>query len=152
MARNEVFRSSITRIATRGALLAMVLAVLVGFTSTAASASTGSWISIDVPFAFTVGKSTLPAGNYIVTQREGSLVQIQGADGNVLFLVSANSDDKRGGRATVVFHRYGDRYFLAGLRTSDGARLTRPSRTADEERLVMSGARPNVVTIARMAK
>ena len=145
-------KSTFIGLAKRGAVLVMALALLVGASTSAFAASTGSWIVVKVPFEFTVGSSTLPAGSYTLTQKDNNIVQIQGEEGNVLFMASASDADKSAGRASVVFHRYGDRYFLAGLKSTDGARVVKPAPTADEERLAKAGASPKVVTIARAGR
>ena len=149
MTKNGESKSTFIGIAKRGAVLVMALAILVGVSASAQAASTGTWITVKVPFEFTVGQSTLPAGSYTVTQKDNNVVQIQGSEGNVLFLAWPTDRKGSAGRASVVFNRYGDRYFLAGLKSYDGAKVVKPAPTADEERLATSGSRPQVVTIAR---
>ncbi len=152
MTKNGESKSTFIGIAKRGAVLVMALAILIGVSASAQAASTGSWIVVKVPFEFTVGTSTLPAGSYPLTQKDHNVVQSQGEEGNVLFLAWATDAGKPAGRASVVFHRYGDRYFLAGLKSYDGAKVVKPAPSAEEERLAKAGASPQVVTIARTAR
>lgn len=69
---------------------------------------------VNVPFAFVVGRQALPAGHYIVaavddnirifnSQTSGLYVPTHGA-------LRANSDGSK-----LVFHRYGDTYFLSAV-------------------------------------
>jgi len=79
-----------------------------------AYAQTGSF-QVTVPFAFTVGHQTLAAGDYTVTAHHQSL-QLARTDGHGGAIVLTNAT---GGRSNddptprLVFHRYGDRYFLS---------------------------------------
>jgi hypothetical protein len=72
----------------------------------------------DVPFAFTAGKTTLPAGRYTITvlnpSSDRKVLQIRSLDGrsSVIVLtteiIGPTTDD-----AKLVFERYGDRYVFA---------------------------------------
>ena len=71
----------------------------------------------NIPFEFNVGYKTLPAGEYsvqIIPQADDALL-IKNADGTVcvLRLSEATSRIKEKTQARLVFHRYGDRHFLA---------------------------------------
>ena len=96
-----------TRFAVSVAFAAVVLL-------TSAFAQTGA-IRVAVPFDFTVGKQTLPAGDYRVAI-SGSLLQVAQIDGRG---VSTVSTSYTGGGANqdltprLVFHCYGDRHFLS---------------------------------------
>lgn len=71
----------------------------------------------NVPFAFAVGSSNLPAGEYTLRVAGNSrmLLLINRTDPNVSVIVPANSAQTVDIQAEskLVFHRYGDRYFLA---------------------------------------
>jgi hypothetical protein len=79
-----------------------------------AFAQTGA-IRVTVPFDFTVGKQTLPAGDYRVAI-SGSLLQVARIDGRGVSTVSTNYT---GGGANqdltprLIFHCYGNRHFLS---------------------------------------
>ena len=75
-------------------------------------------IVTQVPFKFTVGTVEMPAGEYIVQLAgETGVLTVANPDAkrSVFVLTVANLGKKSPG-AAVVFHRYGDRYFLAELR------------------------------------
>ena len=76
------------------------------------------WLVLKAPFAFTVERQQLPAGEYRVQLQDGWL-RVQSTDGktsvNVLTIpVSGKTPE---GHGEVVFHQYGERYFLAQVWT-----------------------------------
>ena len=73
-------------------------------------------VTADIPFEFSVGYKTMPAGEYAVLQLlSGNGLLIQSRDGriNVVRLSNAVETSKTQSHARLVFHRYGERYFLA---------------------------------------
>jgi hypothetical protein len=96
-----------TRFAVSVAFAAVVLL-------TSAFSQTGA-IRVAVPFDFTVGKQTLPAGDYRVAIN-GSLLQVARIDAPGVATVSTNNT---GGGANqdltprLVFRCYGNRHFLS---------------------------------------
>jgi len=80
-----------------------------------------------IPFSFVVNGKTLPAGEYSVRQPNSgineSFVRIQGTVQKVGALVMSTptmeSSSARPGTARLVFHRYGDQYFLSQIWTAD---------------------------------
>ena len=80
-------------------------------------------IVTEVPFQFMVGNSALPAGTYIVKQAYADSIMLaienESAKVHIGFLVS--EEKARTGQGTsLIFHRYGDRYFLSGIRLNRG--------------------------------
>jgi len=80
-------------------------------------------IVMQVPFKFTVGNVAIPGGEIIVqtADEKGSLLLVRNRDARVaVFTMPASA---RAGQAApvtaMVFHKYGDRYFLTGLRVAD---------------------------------
>lgn len=74
-----------------------------------------------IPFAFTVGKAHLPAGTYIIHQSQPSVVlfEARGGTGGA-FVLTAPGNDSRRSPYRLVFHRYGDQYFLSEIHGSAG--------------------------------
>ncbi len=72
-----------------------------------------------VPFEFTVGDTTLPAGDYNVTRmmNSGETIALRGAESAVR-LTSLIIKAEPARRSKLVFHRYGDQYFLAEVWTA----------------------------------
>ena len=152
MTKYGVSKSTFIGVARRGAVLVMALAILVGASAIASASSTGNSIVVKVPFAFSIGSSTLPAGDYTLTDKGNEIIQIQGSDANVLFRAWRADSGESSKRASVVFHRYGDRYFLVGVQSADGAKVVKAAQSEDEERLAKAGAKPRIVTVARAAR
>ena len=82
---------------------------------TSAFAQTGA-IRVTVPFDFTVGRHTLAAGDYRVSINGQTLLQVARADGPGAAIVSTNytgGSPNQDLSPRLVFHRYGNRYFLS---------------------------------------
>lgn len=81
---------------------------------------------VNIPFAFSVGGTTLAAGDYNISPNGEKGIAIQNGSGKtaVIALTNAVSPDTNARAPKLVFHRYGDQYFLAQtwLRTSDTGR------------------------------
>ena len=80
-------------------------------------------VTANVPFEFMVAGRSMPAGDYIV-ERGGGTSAIRVSNGNAgvlaLALNSSTSQQEQNGQALMIFHRYGDQYFLS--RIVDGSR------------------------------
>ena len=78
---------------------------------------------IDLPFGFIAGEQRMPAGTYIVTEREGNGIVLRSLDGkaNLQFIAVPKNVDRRAAVlaepvAKMVFRRYGTHaYFLTEL-------------------------------------
>ena len=68
----------------------------------------------EVPFAFHAGTQTLPAGRYIVAAVDGDL-RISNSQGRGLFVPTHPASRTAGDGTKLVFHRYGDTYFLSAV-------------------------------------
>lgn len=96
-----------------------MLMLLVSVTLAAAVVSANAQstaIKANIPFEFVVGDKTLPAGDYSVTTANTAhdALRIQSADGkNSALRLSGPTEQKNKGRSRMVFHRYGQNYFLA---------------------------------------
>jgi hypothetical protein len=104
-----------------------------------------------IPFPFSAGKTTLPAGEYKLTcfNSDGGLLLIRSADGKAkavlaVFSVSGRSQD----RGRLVFHRYGSRYFFvqawAGGDTGVEFPTTRAERAIARESASMKPQREEI--------
>ena len=142
------------------ALTMIALMVLVGSLAVSAKAqslSSGRLVA-NIPFAFSAGNQTLPAGDYIVRcvnpASDQTVMQITSKDGrNSVMLQTTSKRGKASETAKIVFNRYGDRYFFAQAWTSgerDGleALESRDERNATRE---LAGIKPQTKTIALVA-
>lgn len=100
--------------------LALVLLVLAPAYAQKTSAT------VDIPFSFTVDDVEMPAGNYVISSPNERVVTIQHVGGRETktAVTDNGSSTKSDGISKLVFHKYGNAYFLAAawLPNSDHAR------------------------------
>lgn len=92
------------------AMLAMATAVA------AAKPLAANKVVANIPFEFSVGYKTMPAGEYAVLSipnSNGLLIQSSDGKRSALRLSNGVESSKTQTHARLVFHRYGERYFLA---------------------------------------
>jgi hypothetical protein len=75
-------------------------------------------LRVDVPFAFNVGNTSLPAGEYRISivnpASDCSVIQIAGVeDPTRIMVLTKDIASRRTGNARIAFRRYGSQYFLA---------------------------------------
>jgi hypothetical protein len=71
-------------------------------------------VVVDVPFAFNVGAQTLPAGHYIVAPLDGA-IRIFNFQTNGVYVPTHSATRTASDGSKLVFHRYGDSYFLSAV-------------------------------------
>jgi hypothetical protein len=138
---------------------ALVFATLFAVSTATAQSSSNQQLIADIPFAFSAGSQTLAAGKYIVRvtnpASDQKVVRIRSLDGSkstVLQMHSVNGKAQDGAR--LVFHRYGDRYFLAQAWTAaDSIGMEAPkSRTERATGRDLASKTRNLETVALNAK
>ena len=73
-------------------------------------------VAAKVPFDFVIDKASLPAGNYSIDAIGSSKALIvRGAEGAKMVQSDAAVTLNRSENTRLVFHRYGDRYFLSQI-------------------------------------
>lgn len=95
--------------------LIVTLALATAVVSANGQATSGKVVA-NVPFEFSVGYKAMPAGEYSVqpiASANGLLIQSADGKASALRLSDATERIKDKSHARLVFHRYGDRYFLA---------------------------------------
>jgi hypothetical protein len=89
-----------------------------------------SAVKANVPFAFNVGTSQLPAGSYSITLEDGLGLFMIGNSTTGAGILSLGQPEYSGDRSRkLVFQRLGNRYFLTqiwGEQGSTGLRLRAP--------------------------
>jgi hypothetical protein len=97
-------------------MLVLILALALA-TAVASANAQSNRVVADIPFEFSVGYKTMPAGEYAVraVNNQGNALMIQSADGKLaaVRLSDETERSKNNSHARLVFHRYGQRYFLA---------------------------------------
>jgi hypothetical protein len=98
-------------------MLALLVTLSLATVLVSANAQSAPKVVADVPFEFSVGFKTMPAGEYsvqtIVSAGDGLLIRSADGKSSALRLSEATERAKDKSQARLVFHRYGDRYFLA---------------------------------------
>ena len=117
----------------------------------------GSAIRVSIPFDFTVEGRTLPAGDYevrrISDEPTGLLIQnVRRRRDEAMFQTEPRDERRIPNHSLLVFHRYGDSYFLsevmtAGQETAEDLRPTRAERTLRSE-MAKNNVEPETVTVA----
>ena len=96
--------------------LVVGLALVAGVNS-ANGQITSHAVTAEIPFDFVVGNKTLAAGRYMVSSAtsDGQAIRIRNSDGKSgAFRLTIQVPEKSQKRnAKLVFHRYGQQYFLA---------------------------------------
>jgi hypothetical protein len=95
----------------------------------------------DVPFDFVVGDKALPAATYDITEVAGNAMLIRDfADGNGTVVLFQPADGKQQLHGKLVFHKYGERYFLYQAWNADGQGIqVRQSKLEKEQALASNG-------------
>ena len=95
----------------------MILVGVLGI-STQAQSRNRQQLRADIPFAFSVGNKSLPAGKYRVQvvnpSSDKSVLQITSLDGRTTMMVrTVDIEGSSTSRAKLTFRHYGEQYFLA---------------------------------------
>ena len=99
-------------------LMAIAMLVALFTVSARAQITSGQKVVANIPFTFSVGGKTLPAGRYTITMlnptSDRKLLQLRSADGRstaMILTISVNA--KASEKTKLAFRRYGDQYFFA---------------------------------------
>ena len=111
-------------------------------------------MKVNIPFAFGVQDQSLPAGQYLVfTVTPERSIRIVSANGKHSAIVNTlpNYAKEPSSNSRLVFHRYGNEYFLAEVWTAgqDVARNPLSSKKAMES--ASNGERPETFTVVALA-
>jgi hypothetical protein len=108
--------------------------------------------TVNIPFAFTVDDVRMPAGEYLISSPSEKVVSIQRVGGPEVKVTVTNlsAATRSDGRAKLVFHKYGNAYFVAAawMPNSDHAREFFAS--ANEIQVARNGGQ-DVVELALLA-
>jgi hypothetical protein len=91
-----------------------------------------------IPFNFTVGQRVLPAGTYVIAHVGSGVISVRGWKGKELVSVMTPvtaAEQIRKNSNKLVFHKYGDQYFLSEIRGEVGESSGKLSTSALEQRV-----------------
>ena len=130
--------------------VALYFALLVTVPALMAQTKRGDVVA-DVPFSFVIGERTFPAGHYILSPLNESTLRIERTghqDGFIPTNMTQRSPSDNS--CKLVFHRYGDSYFLAQVWTASNPRGREvPISRAERELRARISAEENAVVAAR---
>jgi hypothetical protein len=88
-----------------------------------------------VPFEFTVGTANLPRDTYRLSRMNGhpEMLVVRGERKGVFVRTDEVRLRPDGATPSLLFHRYGDQYFLREIRLEGSARLDLPETKAERE-------------------
>jgi hypothetical protein len=129
--------------------LVLTACVALAVLSSAGRAQAQTIVTAQVPFEFSIGGDSYPAGAYTLDggARSPFLLLLHGGKRDVSHLfVARRGDDVSGAESQLTFNRYGDHYFLAKVViASEGISLTlEPSKA---EREIRSRVAPTTTTL-----
>src|ERR1035437_2295023 len=106
-----------------------------------------SKIHATIPFDFTIGAKSFPAGDYSVKQVSEYVLLIQSIkDGTgVMAMTLPSEKTTREGTPVLVFNKYGDSYFLSKISGDD--RGWKLHQSAAEKEMVAKVASPKPITV-----
>lgn len=102
-----------------------ILGLLLVMTAVSVHAQSERSKAINIPFNFIVGQKTLPAGAYTIEPNRRDSLNVwlvQSRDGrtSALFTTISVRASETQEKTKIVFHRYGDQYFLSQIWTPGG--------------------------------
>jgi len=119
-------------------MLTLMVALALATAAVSANAQSRSSMMANIPFEFVVGDQTLPAGEYNVramnAARDALIVQGTENGKSAIRLSNSTGELKDRTHARLVFHRYGQRYFLAQV--WDGETVGRDLTKSKQERAI----------------
>lgn len=115
-------------------LTALVLALVINV----AFAQSKTKATADVPFAFTVEQSSMAAGHYSIIELSERTLQIRNDDTKTsVAVIALHEESIKQQNPRLVFHKIGDRYFLAeawtGAGSAGGSGMEFPSSKLERE-------------------
>jgi len=115
-----------------GILAILTLSLLISVPSISAQTIANA----TVPFAFTVGQTEMPAGNYVISSLSDSAMAIMNRNKgtSVISLFRSEQPTSADGTTRLVFHKYGEKYFLSQVaRGLGGNVLQLPASNSEKE-------------------
>ena len=150
----------------KGFITAALLVAAIITAGASAQAQTLQYkLTVDIPFDFSVSGQKLPAGKYWVSRAQESIgdtvVQFQSTDlhsvANRFSVPIVTFKSKK--RGQLVFHRYGDQYFLSEVWPAGGGTGRAFLKTRAERELERSAGiaavratKPEIVTVVALAQ
>ena len=98
--------------------LVAISGIFLAFAVVSVRAQAPSKVEVNIPFEFSAGKTTLPAGVYSIKRMSGNNVTLRSKDGHSSVILNAPVTDTSSDPNAVeriVFEKYGDQYALSQI-------------------------------------
>ena len=140
-------------------MIVATVSFLIALSTVSAFAQIVNRVDAKIPFEFSVSNQTLPAGNYTLGKMMStSSVLVRNKDQKVALasIAIVTTGNKEAAATQLIFHRYGNQYFLARIEMEGRENgLTLPktkaervaAQKASERHLANSGGAPEIVTV-----
>jgi hypothetical protein len=136
-------------------VLALVGVLSLFLAAGSAFAQSDNDVRANVPFNFVVGKTTMPSGSYQIVRlgmtSENIAIRGLNTNGETIALTGREQVNHPSDRTKLVFHRYGDRYFLSQIWV-EGSNRMRTLPKGDLEKEVALDWTPNNVVLFASAR
>ena len=128
--------------------LIAILGIFLGFAVVSVRAQAPSKVEVNIPFAFSAGKTTLQPGVYTIKRLSGDNVTLRSADGKSNVILNApvtNNSSDPNAVERLVFERYGEDYALAQiwLTADTGRQVWTNKKGTKSERIEIAMRRNN---------
>lgn len=134
--------------------IAIATMILVGIVAVNTHAQAGAHkVVANIPFEFTVGKATLPAGRYTVTvmnpTSDRKILRVRQIDGRAsAMVITTDVAGSISENAKLVFHRYGDRHYFAQAQMAGDSTSLAAVKTRSEQKQALAITKKIVVLSA----
>jgi hypothetical protein len=119
--------------------IALYAALLLAASASIAQTRQGDVVA-NIPFPFVVAHQTLPAGHYIVSPANAVALGIHDANNRGTFVPTESTQRSANDNSCkLVFHRYGDTYFLSEVWVAGNSNGRTLFRSRAERELAESG-------------
>ena len=119
--------------------------------ATASAYAQTTALKANIPFNFSVAGKSLPTGEYTI-QSVGTgnrVLVLRGSDNSSKMVMANYCESARPSDKTkLIFHRYGDRYFLSQIWTAGNSSGAEFPQSSHEAEVAMDFPRQDVVLIA----
>src|SRR5215211_676717 len=127
--------------------LVAILGIFLGFAVVSVHAQAPSKVEVNIPFEFSAGKTTLPAGVYSIKRMSGDNVTLRSEDGKSSVILNApvtdNSTDPNAVER-LVFERYGAQFALSQIwLTADTGRQVWTNKKGEKSQRIEIALRRN---------
>ncbi|MBK7931536.1 MAG: hypothetical protein IPJ98_29895 [Bryobacterales bacterium] len=112
-------------------------------------------VTATIPFEFQVGAQVMPAGDYFISHQSTHVLQLTcqtGARKSAMVVTNASPAEPAGASSRLVFHRYGNEYFLAKVWSSPSHAAVAIPPTKRERELIASARRATPASLTIAAK